>query len=421
MLKNKIKILKKTGFFHVFGGNVINKIIAFMSSIILVRILTKDEYGIFTYAWNIYSIVLIANGLGVESGILQMCSEHSGDENYANKICNYGSRYGVKFDFLLTAILISIGLFFPLTIEGADKLLIFMSFLPMVSLVYSLNIIYLRSQKRNQDFAKLSVFNTVLLLVISVVCALLFREKGLVLGYYGAYTLSIIFAWKFLDIHLVTHKNKISKEDKKALLSISFVSMCNNGLSQLLYLLDIFVLGLVDKQEATLASYKVATIIPSALAFIPLALITYLYPYFAEKRNDGEWCLDKYKKILLYLGIFNAGISLTLFAFAPLIIKIFFGTVYMDAIPVFRILAVNYLFAGTFRIFSGNLLVTQRKLGFNLFVALISGAVNVVADFYLISSMGSVGAALATVLVVIVSSILSTTYLIYTFYKNKKK
>ena len=64
--------------------------------------------------------------------------------------------------------------------------------------------------------------------------------------------------------------------------------------------------------------------------------------------------------------------------------------------------------------------MTQRKLGFNFFVALISGGVNVVADFYLISSMGSIGAALATVLVVIVSSILSTAYLIYTFKKNQK-
>ena len=46
----RINTLFKTGFFHIFGSNVINKILAFLSSVILVRILTKTEYGAFTYA-----------------------------------------------------------------------------------------------------------------------------------------------------------------------------------------------------------------------------------------------------------------------------------------------------------------------------------------------------------------------------------
>ena len=68
----KLTILIRTGFFHIFGSSVINKIIAFMSSIVLVRILTKQEYGVFTYAWNIYSIVLLFNGMGTDSGVLQL-------------------------------------------------------------------------------------------------------------------------------------------------------------------------------------------------------------------------------------------------------------------------------------------------------------------------------------------------------------
>ena len=71
--------LRKTGFFHIFGGSVINKAISFLSSIVLVRLLTKGEYGIFTYAWNIYSIILLFNGFGLESSTLQLCSEHGDD------------------------------------------------------------------------------------------------------------------------------------------------------------------------------------------------------------------------------------------------------------------------------------------------------------------------------------------------------
>ena len=205
------------------------------------------------------------------------------------------------------------------------------------------------------------------------------------------------------------------KQVQKDLISIGLVSMINNGISELLYLLDVFILGIVASNEAVLASYKVATIIPTAMAFIPLSLMTYMYPYFAEHKDDREWCLSNYKKILFGFGGFNLVISSILFLGANIFVKIIFGSQYIDAVPVFRLLAINYFISGTFRIISGNLLVTQRKLKFNTIVAVLSGIVNVIADYFFIQFWGSIGAALATVLVVVFSSIMNTTYLIYTF------
>ena len=416
----KIKTLFRTGFFHIFGSSVINKIIAFMSSVVLVRILTKAEYGVFTYAWNIYSIILIFNGMGIESGVLQVSSEHSGDTEFGDRASNYGIRYGVKFDLILVAIILLIGLFAPLKIEASREILCMLCLLPMSQILFQMTTTYLRAQKRNQEFARLTVLNTALIFVVSAGCAFIFREKGLVFGYYAAYLSS--FAVGFLIYHVRIFNNSESLEDRerKGLLKIAAISMVNSGLSQLMYLLDVFVLGIVDPQETLLASYKVATMIPSALAFIPLALITYLYPYFAEQRGDGNWCLKRYKQIGLGLGGLNLVISGILFAGAPLIIRLLFGEQYLDAVPVFRILSVNYFFSGTFRILSGNLLVTQRKLKFNLLVAIVSSLTNVVADYFFIQWWGSIGAALATVLVVFVSSVLSTIYLIYTFRHNQK-
>ena len=417
----KIKTLFKTGFFHIFGSGVINKVIAFLSSIVLVRILTKVEYGAFTYAWNIYSIVLILNGMGIESGVLQLASEHSGDTEYANKVSSFGTKFGLKFNCILVATLLGIGLFAPLKIEAGRPLLCALCMLPMFQLLYNLTSSFLRAQKRNQEYAKLQVTNTILVFVVSAGCAFLFREMGMVVGHYVAYITAYLVGLLGFHVHLIYgNAGLLAESDRKPLLKISFISMLNNGLSQLMYLLDVFILGVVDPQETILASYKVATMIPAALTFIPLSLITYLYPYFAEHKDDGKWCMNRYKQILLGLGGFNLALSAVLFAAAPLIIRILFGEQYLDAVPIFRLLAVNYFFSGTFRILSGNLLVTQRKLKFNLFVAIVSSLTNAVADYFFIQWWGSMGAALATVLVVLVSSVLSTTYLIYTF-RHKAK
>lgn len=415
---NQIVFLLKTGFFHIFGSSVLNKIIAFSSNIILVHILSKNEFGIFTYAWNIYSIVLLFNGLGLEYGVLQICSEKSGDNKFAKIVSKYSIKKSLQFDILLLLVLLLTSFYLPLKLDGARVLLVYLCCLPMIQIIFNISTSYLRSQKLNQAFARITFINTLMLLIFSIIGSYLYREKGLVFAYYLSYIVSIAMCIKFCDFRFFEVNSYLDKKIKKTLISISSVSMLNNALSQLLYLLDIFVLGVIISNESVLASYKVATIIPTALVFIPIALVTYIYPYFAEHRMDKRWCLHYYKKILLCLGMFNFLLSMTLYFLAPYIIKYFFGVQYMDALYVFRILSLTYFVSGTFRVLSGNLLVTQRQLGFNLFVAIASGILNIIADYFLISKYGSWGAACANSLVVIVSSILSTAYLVYCLRQN---
>jgi O-antigen/teichoic acid export membrane protein len=411
--------LFSTGFFHVFEGNVINKIIGFLCSIILVRILSKNEYGIFSYAWNIYSIVFLFSGLGVESGMLQLLSENGKDTVYVKKISKFATRFGIVFNLGLSIVLIIIGLFAPLKIEGSGKLICFLCFLPVVNFLLNNIYCYFRSLKKNKEYAKLSVINTLLYFIFTVGFVFLFREIGLVLGNYFSMTISCFIGIVIFKAYLLGSDNNINNNFVKDLLRIGFISMLINALSQLLYLLDVFIIGIIDPNETIIASYKVATMIPSALAFIPQSLVIYIYPYFAEHKNDSNWCLKRYKQVILGIGIFNFLLSTILFFFAPIVIKAIFGSQYIDSLIVFRILIINYFISGTFRIISGNLLVTQRKLIFNFFESVLSSLLNIVADYYFIQIWGSMGAAIATLLVVVFSSTLSSVYLIYTF-KNIK-
>ncbi len=410
----KMKKLTETGFFHIVSSNVVSKIVGFLSTIIIVRILTKPEYGTYTYAMNIYGIVLVLNGMGMDSGVLQLSSEHSGDTDYANRISKYGTLFGLKFNLLLGLILIGIGMFVPLQVEASRPLFFILCALPLFQFTSSMMSCYLRSQKRNMELSRLQIYSSILGGILPWVGAYLFRAPGLILGQYASLSCIILIACFVFKIRYLQSDLSVSGKDRELILKISFISMLNNSLSELLYLLDIFVLGIVDPQETILASYKVATIIPTALAFIPSAVVFYIYPYFAEHREDKQWCLKRYKQLLFGMGSFNLAVSSAIFLLAPFIIRLLFGGQYLDAVPVFRILAVNYFFLATFRIISGNLLVTQLKLKYNLFVAVTSSIINVIADYFFIQWWGAVGAALATVLVVFISSVLSTVYLIRT-------
>ena len=408
-----IKKLGTTGFYHVFGSSVINKVIAFASSIVLVRILTKSEYGVYSYADNIIKLFTLASGLGVTSGVLQICSEVT-DEDERSRLYSVGCRIGFYANLVLAGIIIIVGLFVPLPINGGNKLLLVMCLIPFTALLSDLQRTYLRTQLRNKEFSYANTFNTVLTFIGAVLLSWLFRTVGLVSAYYIAAICTFFLIMIRWDVPFSIRKKAVSRDKIKQILNISIISMMNNGLTHLMYLLDVFVLGISVRQEAVIASYKIATLIPSALAFIPSSIIIYVYPYFARNRMNKRWVKRNYVRLTVYVGALNFLIAAGLILFAPLVIKIFFGAQYLDALVPFRILSASFAVSGTFRIITGNLLVTQRKLKFNLFTGVLSGVINTALNVVMINKWGAVGAALATIITVIIISVLNVWYLLRT-------
>lgn len=413
-----IKQLAKTGFFHIFSASVINKILTFLSNIVVVRLISKVDYGVFAYADNIVSLVLLATGMGMVSATFQLASETSGEEQ--ERIFRYGSSVGIKFNIVLSFVIVGISQFVPLKFASAKEYLLLLSMNPILLILVEFQQIYLRSKKENKEFSFASLLNTFLVVLGAVVGAIIATVNGMIIGRACGYLITAIAIWyKFkIEFSITTNKNEISKSSKRILYKISIISMLNNGISQLLYLIDVFLLGIIISSESVIASYKIATVIPTAMVFIPSAVVTYIYPYFASHKEDKEWCLKYYNKLIKYFGIINFIIALLMILLAKPIIVLLYGNQYIDAIMCFRILSINYFFTSTFRIISGNLLVTQRKLGFNLAVNIISGSVNILGNLILIPHYSSVGAAITTLIVVIISSILSTTYYVYILKKG---
>lgn len=407
--------LADTGFFHVFGSSVINKIISFASGIILVRILTKADYGVYTYANTILGFCMMLNGFGMSSAVLQVCSEKN-DEEARLRVYEYGLGLGSKVNIALGGLIILIALLVPLKIEGANGYLALMCLMPLLSFIPDLQKTYLRAELRNAEYAYANTFSTAAIFVLSVGLTLMVQAKGLVFAQYIAFAVTAVLLRKRFGVPLST-KSTISAEDRRSLIGIGGISMVNNGLSSLMYHLDIFVLGLVIANENVIAAYKVATTIPTALEFIPTAVVIYVYPYFSRNRDNKPWLLSSFKKLIVSLGSVNLLITAGLYILAPFLIGLIFGKQYMDAVSPFRILVVSYFFAGTFRVISGNLLVTQRKLKFNTIVAVFSSAMNTVMNVFFINAWQSNGAALATLTTAIVTGTVNTAYLLKTLNK----
>lgn len=399
--------LFETGFFHVFGSNIINQLIAFLSGIILVRILSKAEYGIYSYAYNIINFFLVFNGFGAASGLLQTCSEVT-DRSAQYEYYKLANRIAFLFDILLVAGLLIVSWIVPFKIDGTNRMLFSMILLPVFLLAFNMKTTYFRATLKTKEFSYSNTASAIIVFLFSCIGAALFAEIGVSIGQTFAYFLSVVGITKMFGLPIELKKPNFTKIVYIDFFKIATISAVTSGVSQIMNMLDIFTLGILIPNEEVIATYRVGATIPTALIFIPSVIITYVYPYFAQHKDDGEWLKVHYKQLLVITGGLNAIISFGLIICAPLIIQIFFGKQYLDAVVTFRILSLNYFFAGTFSGISGNLLVTQRKLKFNFWRTVLMGGMNCIGNIIFIIWWGPIGAAISTICVNVLSGIAAT-------------
>ncbi len=418
-IKTEFNRLWNKGFYHIFGSAFINKVIQFAASILLVRILSKQLYGVWSYAENILQFFLLIQGLGCVVGFLQFSSA-TNDQNKKMSYFKFTLILGVLTNSLIAIAIMVFAYFGSLPIKGSLTVLSYLFLFPVFSIIFDSIQMYFRSSFENQKFAYLTTVNSATFLIFSIIGAYYWGLPGVALGRYSAVLISIIFGGFFLKhtLKLFFNAPNLLKSEIKEFMSFSLISMLSNIFSSLLFLLDVFFIGYLLKDELMVASYKIATIIPFAMNFLPMTIIIYVYPYIVQLAHDKEKIKLKVNQLMKILLIVNSLISLFCIVFAELIIKIVFGSRFIDAVPAFRILMISYIIIGSFRSPLGNTLNALKKVNYNLIVVIVTGILNIVLDYILISNYKMIGAALTSLSVSALSVMMSYSFYNYTLKKK---
>lgn len=417
-----IKTLFKKGLFHIVGSNFINKIIAFLTNIALVRILTKEEFGLFTSSFNVFWIIFLFSGLGLTNGMLYYCSQKRSEDSKANYY-HYCYKFGNLINLGLSILLCLYGILIPFGIQEARPYIVMISAMPLVAYWYDYYSIVLRTQKENKKYSLLLNVNSILYAVFAITGSLVAGITGTIIGRYLAYILSAImgyyFSRPFINPNKVTYK-PFEREEVKSLYGYSVKAGLTSALNNILYLIDVYIIGIVIVNASVLASYKVGAQLPENMNFIPQSLMVFFLPIIIEHQNEKSWLKDKVKDLYLAMAGISLVISALLILLAPYIVKLLWGSQYLDAVPCFRILTLSFFFLSTFRLTSTNVLLSLGRPGYTLMVSVIAGIANIILDVTLTMAYGSIGAAYGTLLVTIIASLLSFPYVIYVI-KNKEE
>lgn len=408
----KIKKLKETGFFSIFISDVLAKVVVFLGGIVVVRILSQNDYGIYSYAINAFNILFILNDFGASNAALQNITEQKDNKEKQQAVLKYSIKMGIIGSLISGTLIFLSPLFYPYEIEEAKYLTPMLCLVPLLTVVTMLFTILLRANFQNKKYAILNLTQTVASYAFLIPMSYIWGIKGAILSRYFYIIVTIILGL-FLTkrLRIKTGKdNQLTKQEKESFTQYALITQVSNTIGSLLIYIDTFMIGLLIATPESVALYKVASTIPAALAFLPNCVMIYVIPYFVLHNREPKWLKNKYSKLIKY-GIIGYGLfSLVLILGSKFIINTLYTEEYSEAVLPFIILMIGFFFSATFKIPMNNILAALRKMKFKVIINVSSGILNVILNVSFIKYFGITGAAITTTLINIFSSVLGVLY-----------
>ncbi|MCO6564160.1 MAG: oligosaccharide flippase family protein [Apibacter sp.] len=392
MIKSIISFLiefKKNKGAYIAISQVVSKLAMVGNSFFIVRILTKDEFGTVTLALSILSFLMPFINMGSQNGLLRFGSLAS-----TNKAKDVLSSYNFNVGNKLNGITIFLFLIICLFFATKYKLLTTISWilsLRLVSLSFFFQIrIDYQIRNNNYGYAITDMIFNVCTLVVSLLLSLIFG----IYGYVCSLSLSCIFFYcvlkKSLKFVAITNLPVSKKEFWKYSLGSSIANFLHTSISSI----DTFMVGYF-LSAASIAEYRISSIIPFNLFFIAQMFIVTDYPNFIKNFNNKKYFqtyIKNYFTIFFSLGIVLIAVF---FLYGDFIIKLLFGSNY-HATSAFYILILITVFSLLVLIPFGNITAALGLLKKNIYASVGAISIQLLTGLLLIPHYGILGAAIAT-------------------------
>lgn len=410
-IKYYISKLHKKGFSSIVLTSILSNVVTFIGGIILVHILSKNDYGNYTYVQNVFNILMLVGDLGISSATMQFASENYKEPAKANAYISYGFKMMLLLSILPVVVVLTSYWWYPHTIIGAETAVRNLFLVPLLQNINLFLLIVLRIHLKNNQYAIINILNCICHYFFIIIFAFKDGWTGAVLSKYPATIIITVVSVFFVKkVWAKGEHSVLAKIEKIEYIKLAFVTQANAVSSTLMNILDVYCVGLFVADSSVIASYKIASVLPTALNFIPQSVMVFMVPYFGRNCRDKEWVRKSYKKVcigLLAVSSLVAGLGIL---GASFIIPIIFGKEYVDAIPCFIVLLIGFVFYGGLQCPATNVLYTQRKVKSILVMTILGALGNTVLNIILINNFGSLGAAFATAIVHIIIGITANVY-----------
>ena len=331
-----------------------------------------------------------------------------------NSLFVYVFKNGIIASSILVLCIICISCFINFKFENTLTYVILLSFIIFPSFVFEIIRAQFRLQHKNKSFAQTEFVHSIILLMSVFVLSYFFREIGYAIALIITPLLASLLFIKKLKIDF---KSKIkSSITNFSFWKYGFFASLSNVVTQLLFAIDILLIGYILENTEMITNYKYISLIPFSLLFLPRVFIATDFVTFTEKIFDRYYIKNYIKSYLLFFSIISVSLIIFSWIFSKEILSIFDAS-FTQFSDTFLILIIGisgvYIFKGLF----GNLLSSIGKAHINYYIGSLSLVINVISNYYLIPKYGIKGAAITSAILMWAAGIMS----LFSFWFSYKK
>ena len=398
----------------IFISTILSRILSFVGSLVVLRLLDNKELGVILFAFSIIQFIIPIAGFGLHQSLLRYGALLKSNKE-KEKLFSYVLKNGVIGSLILIIIVILVGWFIPFQFKKTFYYLSLLSTAILTNFLFELVKTQFRLQHKNILFAKAEFFQSFLLVVLIFSLTMYLEGLGYVIALISAPLLSAIVLVKKLKITFYFKSDlTITNLD---FWKYGFFGGLSNVVTQLLFIIDIILIGELMSDPLLVTQYKYISIIPFSLLFLPRIFIAADFVTFTEKINQKEYIKKYIKSYMLFFSFLSIIIFSLSYLFSDSILLIF-GEQYVKYSDSFLILifGVNGIFI--LRGLFGNLLSSIGKMSVNYYIVSAALIINIISNYYLISRYGIKGAAITSCILMWFTGLLSWICFNY-LYKNK--
>lgn len=403
---------------YILISALTSRVFSFFASWIALQLIPNKELGAVIYAFQIISFIIPIAGVGLNQGLLRYGSQLKLTKE-KNKLFIYTLKYGFLASILSIISLITASFYINFEVEKVRFYIVLLASAISFHFIFELIKIQFRICKKNKMYSYIEITYNFILIFLVFILSYFYKEFG--------YAISLIITPLITSLVFVKKLNlKLNEKINLAIINFKFwkygfFASLSNVTTQLLFAIDILLIGSILKNLELVTAYKYISLVPFSLMFLSQVVITTDFVNFTEKIAIKQY-IKQYIKNYLKLFTFIGSCCLGLVYIFKHYILLFFDKDYLQFESTLLILTFGVTGILTLRGIFGNLLSSIGKASINFFITCIALIINIIINNILIPKYGILGAAITSALLMWFTGLASMIAFFYYYYsKNRFK
>lgn len=373
----------------------------------------NKELGVLLFAYNIILFIMPISGFGLHQSLIRYGALiKTNDEK--NSLFLYVLKKGTYASFILIFLIIAVSFFINFKFENTYTYIVILSFIVLPSFLFEIIRAQFRLQHNNKSFAYTEVTYSLILLVSVALLGYFFKEIGYAIALLITPLITSILFIKKLKINFKSTL-KLSITDF-SFWKYGFFASLSNVVTQLLFVIDILLIGYLLEDSEMVTNYRYVSLIPFSLLFLPRVFMNTDFVAFTEKIFNKEYILKYIKSYMLFFFCISVLFVSVSWFFSSEILSVLDSN-FTEFTETFILLMIGvagiYIFRGLF----GNLLSSIGKAQVNYYIASFALLLNIGSNFYLIPKYGIKGAAITSAILMWLTGIISLVCFLFLYKK----